>query len=78
MSGIIDKEAKTSHDPIHNPEGDEDRLHEHDDEVKGEVGQSDALGASSKGKAEDAHKESTLDRVKDAFHRQSRRAENGP
>ena len=26
MSGIIDKEAKTSHDPIHNPEGDEDRV----------------------------------------------------
>ncbi|KAJ5337487.1 uncharacterized protein N7506_005509 [Penicillium brevicompactum] len=78
MSDIIDKAGKKSHDPIHNPEGDEERLHEHDDEVKGEVGQSDALRATSTGKAEDDHKESTLDRVKDAFHRQSRRAENGP
>jgi hypothetical protein len=26
MSGIIDKAAKKSYDPIHNPEGNEDRV----------------------------------------------------
>ncbi|KAJ5340291.1 hypothetical protein N7541_009415 [Penicillium brevicompactum] len=65
-------------EPIQNTEVDEERLHEHDDEVNGEGGQSDPLKATSAGKAENDRKGSTLDRVKDKFHRQARRAEKGP
>ncbi|CAI7587116.1 unnamed protein product [Penicillium crustosum] len=78
MSGITDKEAIESHVPIHNPDVDEQKLHEQDDAVKREAGQSDPLMDNPVGEAEGEHKKSTIDKVKDSFHRQARRAENGP
>ncbi|KAJ6012597.1 hypothetical protein N7499_004066 [Penicillium canescens] len=76
MNGITNEAAKEGHDPIHHVEVDEERLHDHEGEVKGEARSSDAPGATSTERAA-GHKESTLDRVKQAFHRQARRAEKG-
>ncbi|KAJ6443633.1 NADH-ubiquinone oxidoreductase 23 kDa subunit [Purpureocillium lavendulum] len=65
MSGITDEAAIEGHDLIHNAE-----LHEHDnDQPKAQKPSGDLGDAPAPAKKEAPHhKESTLDRVKEALH----------
>lgn len=53
------------------------QLHERDNDAKSEAKQNNAPEATPAGSAEAAPKDSMLDKVKGAFHRQARRAERG-
>ncbi|KAM4055829.1 hypothetical protein HRG_008320 [Hirsutella rhossiliensis] len=68
MSGITDEAAIEGHDLIHNAEVEEDKLHKHDDRRTAETKRADAPGEAHTGHPEGAHKESTLDKVKEALH----------
>lgn len=54
------------------------QLPEGDDDSKSEAKQNYTPEAIPAESAEVGHKESALDKVKDVFHRQARRAESGP
>ncbi|KAJ5776706.1 uncharacterized protein N7511_001717 [Penicillium nucicola] len=77
MSGITNEAAIEDHDPTLNAGVEKERLHEHEDAVRGEVEQPDAPGVASTRTAEGGRAKSTLDRVKEAFHRQKLRTEKG-
>ncbi|KAJ6003851.1 hypothetical protein N7540_013133 [Penicillium herquei] len=77
MSGISDAAGTDGHPLIHNTEA-EERLHECKDDAKKDARKHDGPETTRAGGAEAGHKESTLEKVKEAFHRQARRAESGP
>ncbi|UNI15439.1 hypothetical protein JDV02_001973 [Purpureocillium takamizusanense] len=68
MSGITDEAAIEGHDLIHNAELEEERLHEHDNDQPKAQKPSGELGDAPANKEAPHHKESTLDKVKEALH----------
>ncbi|KAJ5556032.1 hypothetical protein N7513_003674 [Penicillium frequentans] len=79
MSGITDKTVRKGHGLTPNTEVHKGRLHKQDVEAKGgpeQLNSSEATSTQTQG-AETDHKESTLHKVKQAFHRQKMRAKDG-
>ncbi|KAJ6000880.1 hypothetical protein N7481_001289 [Penicillium waksmanii] len=78
MSGISNKASKEGDDIIYNSEVEEERLHELNADARSEVKQKDIPETPPTESTEVGHKKSALDKTKDVFHRQARRAERGP
>ncbi|CAI7615560.1 unnamed protein product [Penicillium pancosmium] len=75
MSDTTDEASKEGHDLTHNAEVEKEKYHER--EAKGDAKRPDVPEPISTESTEGSHKESTLHKVKDAFHRQMERAEDG-